>query len=163
MLGWSLTMLLFPPVTGGNWGTGSSRSLPETSQLISSSLAPKSLSFIPFYVVRNFWKTYSCIRFSFFFVWLCRCHAEVSASGIEPTPQQWQRWILNPLDHYLPYLQHMEVPKLEVELELQLRAMLQSPHWIWAAPATLRQCQILNPLIETRNQTHVLTETASGP
>ena len=38
---------------------------------------------------------------SHFFLSFCLClkHTEVPRSGIEPAPQQWQRWILNPLCH----------------------------------------------------------------
>ena len=63
-----------------------------------------------------------------------------------------------------PHLQHMEVPKLGVESELQLPAYV--PATAMPAPTLVcdlrhssQQCQILNPLSETRDQTHILTET----
>ena len=82
----------------------------------------------------------------FFFFWLCPWHMEVPGPGIKPMPQQqpkllqWQHWILNLLHHkqtldmihffsFLAFLlvsglhlQHMEVPRLGVKLELQLLA-----------------------------------------
>ena len=54
------------------------------------------------------------------------------------------------------YLQHMEVPGLRVELELQLQAYLTAtavpdPSQICDQCHRLQQCQILNPLSEARN------------
>ena len=59
-----------------------------------------------------------------------------SRPGIEPKPQQWQCWILNPQSHqgsprkafffffFLgPHLRHMKFPRLGVQLELQLLAL----------------------------------------
>ena len=44
---------------------------------------------------------------------------------------------------------HMEVPRLGVELDLSCRPMPEP-----------QQCQILNPLSEARDRTHVLTDTS---
>ena len=58
----------------------------------------------------------------------------------------------------------MEVPGLGVELELQLQAYAtataipDSSH-ICNLCCSLQQCLILNPLSETRDQTHILTDT----
>ena len=63
------------------------------------------------------------------------------------------------------HLQHMEVPRLGGELELQLLAYTTArstldlscicdPHH------SLQQCQILNPL--SRDRTRILTDTTSG-
>ena len=66
------------------------------------------------------------------------------------------------------YLRHMEVPRLGVELELQLLAyatvtvMTDLSH-ICDLGRSLWQCQILNPLSEARDQTLMLTETTLGP
>ena len=46
-------------------------------------------------------------------------------------------------------MQHMEVPGLGVESELQPTPQPQ-------------QCGILNPLNEARDRTHILTDTISG-
>ena len=66
-----------------------------------------------------------------------------------------------------PHLQHMEVPRLGVELELLLLA-----HAIAKATPDLShicnlhhsswQHQILNPLRETRDGTHILMKTSQG-
>ena len=61
----------------------------------------------------------------------------------------------------------MEVPRLVVELELQLQAyataiaILDLSH-IFNLHHSLWQCQILNPLREARDQTHILRNTMSG-
>ena len=47
------------------------------------------------------------------------------------------------------HLQHMEGPRVEVEMELQL------PSW-----ATAQQRQILNPLGEARDRSHVVMDTS---
>ena len=64
-----------------------------------------------------------------------------------------------------PHLQHVEVPRLGVASELQVPAYTTATatpvlnhicnlHWSsW-------QCQILNPLSEARDQTHILTDTS---
>ena len=55
------------------------------------------------------------------------------------------------------HLQPMEVPRLGVESELQLPAYTGT-----ATPDpcySLQQRQILNPLTEARDQTHILTDT----
>ena len=33
------------------------------------------------------------------FFWSPSQHVGIAGPGIEPMPQQWQRWILNPLSH----------------------------------------------------------------
>ena len=65
------------------------------------------------------------------------------------------------------HLCHMEVPKLMMELELQLQvcstatATLDLSH-ICNLCFSLQQCQILNPLNEARDWTHMLTETVTA-
>ena len=61
-----------------------------------------------------------------------------------------------------PHPHHMEVPKLGVELELQLPAYttaraMQDPSCICDLHHSSGQCQILNPLREARDQTCNLT------
>ena len=57
-------------------------------------------------------------------------------------------------------LQHMEVPRLGLKLELLLRPTPQpQQHQIQVA---LWQCQILNPLVKARDLTHIFTDTMSG-
>ena len=62
-----------------------------------------------------------------------------------------------------PHLQHMEVPRLGVELELQL------PNYTTATATldpsctndlyhSLQQCRILNPLSEARDRTQILSD-----
>ena len=56
------------------------------------------------------------------------------------------------------YSQHMEVPRLGVELELQLPAYatataMPDPNRVCYLHHSSRQCQILNPLSEVRDQT----------
>ena len=61
-----------------------------------------------------------------------------------------------------PYLWPMEVPRLGVQLELQLQACAiatQDPSHICDLHCSSRQCQILSPLSEARDQTHVLMDT----
>lgn len=41
----------------------------------------------------------SILQMTFFFFWLCWWHVEVPRPRIEPMPQQWPNWILNPLSH----------------------------------------------------------------
>ena len=58
-----------------------------------------------------------------------------------------------------PHLQHMEVPRLGVELELQLLTYTTATatcdlNHVCDLPHTSLQCQILNPISEARNQTH---------
>ena len=60
-----------------------------------------------------------------------------------------------------PHLRHMEVSRLEVQLELQLLAYAtatatQDPSWVCDLHRSSRQRQILNPRIEARDQTHNL-------
>ena len=62
----------------------------------------------------------------------------------------------------------MEVPRLGAELKLQLlvyttATAIPEPGRICELHRSLCQCWILNPLIEFRNQTHILTETTLGP
>ena len=52
-----------------------------------------------------------------------------------------------------PYLQHMEVPRLGVESELQLQATI-----IATRDLSLQQHQNLNPLSEARDQTLILLD-----
>ena len=57
----------------------------------------------------------------------------------------------------------MEVPRLGVKLELQLQAnttaMKQDPSCVCDLHDSSQQCQILNPLSEARNLTHILVNT----
>ena len=67
-----------------------------------------------------------------------------------------------------PNLQHMEVPRVGVESELQLQAYTTATatpcqSHIFDLHSDLQQCQILNPLTEARDQTHILTETTLCP
>ena len=63
-----------------------------------------------------------------------------------------------------PPLQHMEVPRLGVELELQLLAYITAIA-MWDLSCTCSLCcssqqhQILNPMSEARDQTHILMNT----
>ena len=61
----------------------------------------------------------------------------------------------------------MEVPGLGVKSELQLPAYtpamaMQDLSCIFDLYRSLWQCRILNPLIEARDQTHILTDAMSG-
>ena len=61
----------------------------------------------------------------------------------------------------------MEVLRLGVGLELQLPAYItatamQDVSPVFELHCSLWQCQVLNPLNEARDQTHVLTDTMSG-
>ena len=64
-----------------------------------------------------------------------------------------------------PYLQHMEVSRLGVELELQLlayttaTAMPKLSH-LWDLHHRSQQCWILNPLSRDRDRTLVLIDTS---
>ena len=67
-----------------------------------------------------------------------------------------------------PYPQHMEVPKLGVELELQLPAYTTARatpdlSCICDIQHSSRQHQILNPLSRARDQTHVFIDTSWVP
>ena len=60
-----------------------------------------------------------------------------------------------------PHLRHMEVPRLGVQLELQLPAYTTAtatlvPRRVWDLYHSSRQCQILNPLSEARDRTRNL-------
>ena len=64
-----------------------------------------------------------------------------------------------------PYLQHMEVPKLGVESELYLPAYAaatatRDPSRVCDLHDSSRQCQMLNPLSETGDRTHILMDTS---
>ena len=64
-----------------------------------------------------------------------------------------------------PHLQHVEVPTLGVESELQLLAYTtatatQDLSRIYYLHRSSQQCQILNPLIEARDQTYILMDTS---
>ena len=63
-----------------------------------------------------------------------------------------------------PPLWHVEVPRLGVESELQLPAYttataVQDPSHTCDLHHSSGQCRILNPLIEARDQTHILMDT----
>ena len=64
-------------------------------------------------------------------------------------------------------LWHLEVARLGVELELQVLAYatatataMHGPSCICNLCPSLRQCWILNPLSEARDQTHILVDTS---
>ena len=64
-----------------------------------------------------------------------------------------------------PHLQHMEVPRLGVKLEIQVAAYMTAlamwdPSHIWDLQHSSQQCQIPNPLSKVRDQTHVLMDTS---
>ena len=64
-----------------------------------------------------------------------------------------------------PYLQHMEVPRLEVKSELQLltyATATQDPSHVCDLCHRSQQLQILNPLSQARNRTNTLMETILG-
>ena len=63
------------------------------------------------------------------------------------------------------YLQHMELPRLGVELELQLLAYatvtaMQNLRYVCNLCHRSWQCQTLNPLSEARDQTHIFMNTS---
>ena len=64
-----------------------------------------------------------------------------------------------------PLPRHMEVPRLGVELELQLPAYAkatatQDLSHVWGLPHSLQQCQILNPLSRAGDWTCILMDTS---
>ena len=66
------------------------------------------------------------------------------------------------------HLQHMHVPKLGVESELKLPAYttataLWDPGCVCSLCHSSRQCQILKPLSEARDGTHILVDTRGVP
>ena len=66
---------------------------------------------------------------------------------------------------HMPHLWHMEVPRLRVELELQLPAYTTATatsdlSCICKLHHSSRQCQILNPESEAKDQTHLLMDTS---
>ena len=61
----------------------------------------------------------------------------------------------------------MEVPRQGVELELQLLAYATATampdlNHIFDLCHSLHQCRVLNPVSETRSQTHILADTVLG-
>ena len=69
---------------------------------------------------------------------------------------------------FLFFPQHVEVPRLGVKSELQLPAYtaataMWDPSCICDLQHSSRQRRILNPRSEARDQTHILTDTMSGP
>ena len=63
------------------------------------------------------------------------------------------------------HLQHMEVPRLGVKLDLQLLAFTTAtatpdPSRFCDLHCSLRQCQVPNPLSEGRDRTYILTDTS---
>ena len=65
------------------------------------------------------------------------------------------------------HLQHMEVPRLGVKLELQLLAYTPTTAmWdlscVWDLHHSSRQCRILNPLSKARDRTCILMGTMLG-
>ena len=63
------------------------------------------------------------------------------------------------------HLQHMEVPRLGIKLELQLLAYttataMWDPSHVFNLHHSSQQCRILNPLSRARDQTHVLINTS---
>ena len=63
------------------------------------------------------------------------------------------------------HLQHMEVPRLGVKLELQLPAYttataMQDMNHIFDLYHSSGQCQILDPRSEARDGTHILVDTS---
>ena len=78
-------------------------------------------------------------------------------------------WHLLLLFFLWPQLQHMEIPRLGVQLEPQLQAYTTAtaiatpdPSYIYDLHCILWQRSILNPLSEARDQTHILTDTMLG-
>ena len=64
-----------------------------------------------------------------------------------------------------PHLQHMEVPRLGVESELQLPAYttataMQDPRRLCYLHHSSRQCQVLNPPSEAKDRTCVLMDAS---
>ena len=64
------------------------------------------------------------------------------------------------------HLQHMEVPRLEVQSELQLLAYATTtaldPSHICDLPHSSWQCRILNPLSKAKDQAHILRDSMLG-
>ena len=76
-------------------------------------------------------------------------------------------YIYNITLHFLvflgPHPWHMESPRLGVKLELQLLAyttaiVMKDPSHVCDLHHSSQQCQILNPLNEARDQTHILMD-----
>ena len=64
-------------------------------------------------------------------------------------------------------MKHVKIPSLGVELELKLPAYttvraMQDPSCICDLHCSWKQRQILNPLSEAGNRTHVFMDTMSG-
>ena len=73
-------------------------------------------------------------------------------------------YCLNSFFFFAFYLQYMDVPRLEIELELQLPAYTtamatQDLSQIFDLPRSSRQCWLLNPLSRVRYQTRILMNT----
>ena len=90
-------------------------------------------------------------------------------SPLKPVCQPPGTWSISFVFYFFfflqPHLEHMEVLRLGVESELQLPAYTTAkatPDWshICDLPHSSRQGQILNPLSEARDQSHILTGTA---
>ena len=67
-----------------------------------------------------------------------------------------------------PHLWHMDIPRLEVESELQLPACttataMPDPSCVCDLCHSSQQCRILNPLSEARDQTHILMDASQVP
>ena len=64
-----------------------------------------------------------------------------------------------------PHVQHMEVPRLGVELELQMpgytiATATWDPNCVCNPHHSSRQCQILNLLSGARDQTHIIMDSS---
>ena len=67
-----------------------------------------------------------------------------------------------------PHMQHMEVPRMGVNVEMQVQASATTtatadPTCICNLHCSLLQRQIFNPLREARDGTCILTDTTLGP
>ena len=94
----------------------------------------------------------------------------------EPRPQQWKHWVLSirppgnsPLKKNIfslgPHVQHVEVPRLGVKMELPLPAYTAAratpdPSCICNLHHSSRQRQILNRLSKAGDGTHILMDTS---
>ena len=97
-------------------------------------------------------------------------HTEKQAPALAPG---WGGWVEQglrffPLLLFTWHTHHMEVPRLGVRSELQLKPTPQPwkhgyPSCIFNLCCSFWQCQIINPLTEARDLSCVLTEITSGP